>query len=112
MICGKLLLSPKNTRTHLLYGLPKIHKPDCLLQRIVSGCDGPTDLLSAYLTHFIQPLPSNLPSHIKDSKYFLNLIEKLPPLQTNAILVTADVMYLYTNIAHEEGLAAVIHFMG
>ena len=67
--------------------------------------------ISAYVTHFIQPLASNLPSHIKHTKYFLNLIEKLPPLPPNALLVTADVTSLYTNIPHEEGIAAVIHFM-
>ena len=107
----EFLLPPKNTRTPLFYGLPKIHKPGCPLRPIVSGCDGPTDHLSAYVTHFIQPLASNLPSHIKDTKHFLNLIEKLPPLPPNALLVTADVTSLYTNIPHEEGIAAVIHFM-
>ena len=88
----EFLLHPKDTRTPLFYGLPKIHKP-------------------AYITHFIQPLASNLPSHIKDTKHFLSLIEKLPPLPSNALLVTADVTSLYTNIPHEEGIAAVIHFM-
>ena len=107
----EFLLPPKNTRTSLFYGLPKIHKPGCPLHSIVSGCDGPTDHLSAYVTHFIQPLASNLPSHIKDTKHFLNLIEKLPPLPPNALLVTVDVTSLYTNIPHEEGIAAVIHFM-
>ena len=107
----EFLPPPKDTCTPLFYGLPKMHKPDCPLCPIVSGCDGPTDHLSAYITHFIQPLDSNLPSHIKDTKHFLNLTEKLPPLPSNALLVTADVTSLYTNIPHEEGVAAVIHFM-
>ena len=67
--------------------------------------------ISLYVTHFIQPLTSNLPLHVKDTKHFLNLIEKLPPLPPNALLVTADVTSLYTNIPHEEGIAAVIHFI-
>ena len=107
----ELLLPPKNTRTPLFYGLPKIYKPDYPLHPIVSGCDGPTDHLSAYITHFIQPLASNPPSHIKDTKHFLNLIEKLPTLPSNALLVTADVTSLYTNIPYKKGIAAVIHFM-
>ena len=107
----EFLLPPKNTRTPLFYGLSKIHKPECPLRPIVSGYDGPTDHLSAYITHFIQPLASNLPSHIKDTKNFFNLIEKLPPLLSNVLLVTADMTSLYTNIPHEEGIAAVIHFM-
>ena len=63
------LLPPKNTCLSLFYGLHKIHKPDCPLRPIVSGCDGATDHLSAYIIHFIQPLSSNLPSHIKDKTF-------------------------------------------
>ena len=107
----EFLLPPKNTRTPFLNGLPKIHKPDCHLSPIDSGCDGPTDHLSAYINHFVQPLGSNLPSHFKDTKHFFNLTEKLPPLPLNAVLVKPDIMSLYTNIPHEEGIAAVIHFM-
>ena len=99
----EFLLLPKNTRTPLFYDLPKIHKPGCPFQPIVSGCDGSTDPLSAYVTRFIQPLASNLPSHFKNTKHFLNLIKKLPPLLPNALLVIADVTSLYTNIPHEEG---------
>ena len=74
----EFLLPRKNTRTPLFCGLPEIRKPGCPLRPIISGCDGPTDHLSACVTHFIHPLASNLPSHIKDTKHFLNLIEKLP----------------------------------
>ena len=88
----EFLLPLKNTRTPLFYGLPKIQKPDYPLHPIVSECGGPTDYLSAYISHFIQSLASNIPSHIKDTKYFHNFIEKLPHL-------------------HEEGIAPVIHFM-
>ena len=47
----------------------------------------------------------------QDTKHFLNLTEKLPPLPPNTLFVTADVTSLYTNILHEEGIAAVIDFM-
>ena len=104
----EFLLPPKNTRASLFYGLPKIHKAGHPLCPIASACDGPIDHLSAY---FMQPLASNLPSHVKDRRHFLDLIEKLPPLPPNALLVTDDVTSLYTNISREEGIAAVIHFM-
>ena len=73
--------------------------------------NGPTDYLSSYITHFIQPLANNLPSHMKDTKHFLNLIEKLQPLPTNALLVTVDITSLYTNIPHDDGISAVIDFI-
>ena len=107
----EFLLPPKNTRIPFFNWLPNVHKPDCHLSPTDSACDGPTDHLSAYINHFIQPLSSNLPSHIKETKHFFNLIEKLPPLPLNALLVKPDVMPLYTNIPHEEGKVAVIHFM-
>ena len=50
-------------------------------------------------------------SYIRDSKHFLQLLESLPPLPENAILVTADVTSLYTNISHEEGIDTVLHYM-
>ena len=53
----EFLLPPKITPTPLFYGLPKVHEPDCPLRPIVSGCDGPTDHLSAYITHFITHFP-------------------------------------------------------
>ena len=107
----EFLLPSKNTRTPFCYGLLKIHKPNCPLRPIVSGCDGPTNHLSVYITHFIQLLASYFPSHIKMTKHFLILIEKRPPLSFNALLVTADVTSLYANISHEDGIAAMIHFI-
>ena len=102
--------APMEGHQGIFTGLKK-HKPDCPLCPIIFGCNGPTDHLSAYNTHFMQPLASNLPSHITDTKHFLDLTEKLPPLPSNPLLVTAEVMSLYKNIPHEEGIAAVIHFM-
>ena len=67
--------------------------------------------LSAYITHFIQLLASYFPSHIKMTKHFLILIEKLPPLSLNALLVRAEVTFLCTNIPHEDSLVAMIHFI-
>ena len=64
---------PRNTRTPLFHGLPEVHKPDCSLRSIVSGCDGPTDCLPSCITYFIQPLANNLPSHIKDTKHFIEI---------------------------------------
>ena len=52
-----------------------------------------------------------LPSYIWDSKRFLQLLESLSPLPENAILVTADVRSLYTNIPHEEGIESVLDYI-
>ena len=105
------LTPPKPESTPLLYGLPKVHKPNIPLRPLVSACDSLTDQLLNYVTHFIQPLVEILPSYIRDRKHFLQLLESLPPLPENAILVTADVASLYTNIPHKEGTEFVLHYM-
>ena len=104
----KQFLTPDNKpRTPIFYGMPKIHKTNTPLRPIVSGFNSPTDNLAKYLTHYLQPLTEILPSHIKDSKHFLQILETIDKIPNNAILVTADVTSLYTNIPHEDGIEAV-----
>ena len=105
------LTPPNPAGTPLFYGLPKIHKPNVSLRPIVPACDSPTNQLSNYVTHCIQPLLETVLSYIRDRKHFLQLLESLPPLPENAILVTADVTSLYTNKPHEEGIEPVLHYM-
>ena len=81
------------------------------LRPIVSACGSPTNQLWNYVTRFIQPHLEILPSYIQDSKHFLQLLESLPPLPENAILVTAVVTSLYTNIPHEEDTESVLHYL-
>ena len=52
-----------------------------------------------------------LPSHIKDTKHFLNLIEKLPSLPTSGALVAADILPLHTLISHDDGIETVVLFI-
>ena len=46
-------------------------------------------------------------SYIKDKNDFLNKLRFLPKLHDNIILCTVDVVGLYPNIPHEEGLSAL-----
>ena len=68
--------------------------------------------LSKYADHFLKPLVSNIPSFVKDSTDFLRRIFKLNPnLPTDIILLTIDVISLYTNIPHDEGIDASIKYL-
>ena len=58
------LTPSRSVCTPLFYGVPKVHKPNMPLRPIVSVCDSPTNELSNYVTHFIQPLVEILPSNI------------------------------------------------
>ena len=96
-------------RTPHLYLLPKIHKR---LQNppgrpIVSSNGAPTERISAFVNQHLQPLVKLLPSYIKDTKDFLRNLQTLPtPLPANTLLFTMDVVGLYTNIPHNDGLSA------
>ena len=81
------LTLPKPAPITLFDGLPSLHKLIIPLRPIVSACDSPTDQLLNYVTHFIQSLMEILPSYIRDSKHFLQLLESLPPLPENAIFL-------------------------
>ena len=46
-------------------------------------------------------------SYIRDSQHFLEKIKPIGSVPENAILVTADVVRLHPNIAHQAGLKAL-----
>eukprot|EP00111_Clytia_hemisphaerica_P009129 TCONS_00026815-protein len=101
---AKFLQPPDQPRTPIFYGLPKIHKTNNPLRPIVSGFDSPTDNLSRYLAHYLQPLVESLPTYLKDTKHFLQLLDTWNEPLDNITMITADVTSLYTNIPHDEGL--------
>ena len=99
-------LSPNQPKTARFYLLPKIHKPGNPGRPIVSSNGAPTENISRYVDHYIQPLVAELPSYVRDTTDFLNKLQRLPPLPPGSLLVTLDVSSLYTNIPHDEGIAA------
>ena len=103
-----LSLTPNPPRIPIFYTLTKIHKPTPVGRPIISGCDGPTERISAFVDRLIQPIAQKQDSYLKDTTDFLNFIEstKLPK---NTVLVSMDVTSLYTNIPQEEGVTTVCH---
>ena len=104
---AEYLLPPQMVRTQEMYFLKKIHKNPPSARPIFSRCRDPTEKISAYLDHWLQPLAKSLPSYIKDPKKFVKYIEstKLPK---DCILCTLDVFSLYTNIPAEDGIHATL----
>lgn len=107
-LIAKYIQPKRPPRTPLFYFLPKIHKPNNPPRPIISGCDSPTDRLSNYISKIINPIAQAQPSYLKDTKHFIQIIDKSENLTHDTFLVTADVTSLYTNIPHEEGMSAVI----
>ena len=117
-------------RTSNFYGLPKIHKstsittaikeqnadyiklpppPDLKFRPIVAGPASPTHRLSNFVDIILKPLCKHVPSYIRDDFDFLNHIPN--KVTEDTILVSFDVISLYTSIPHELGLKAIEHFL-
>ena len=103
-------LSPVSpSRTPIFYLLPKIHKPNIPGRPIISGCDSRTSRLSIFLDYYLKPIVSTLPSFIKDTNHFLQMVlDDQRTIPVDATLVTLDVKALYTNIPNDEGIGACL----
>ena len=55
----------------------------------------------------LKPFLKKVPSYLKDTKHFLNVIQDYHVLHEDEFLLTIDVGSLYTLIPHDEGLKAV-----
>ena len=89
-----------------LYFLAKIRKRlfDVPGRPVISNCGGVTEKVSEFLDHHLKPIMQSSPTYIRDSKDFLQKLEDLGDIPEGAILVSADVVGLYPNIPHNEGL--------
>ena len=89
--------------------LPKIHKRlhDVPGRPVISNCRYYTENISSLLDYHLQPLAQKFKSYIKDTNHFLNRLSSLGKLPQGAILCTVDVVGLYPNIPHSEGLTSL-----
>ncbi|KAJ1098154.1 hypothetical protein NDU88_003270 [Pleurodeles waltl] len=90
--------------------LPKIHKMNNPGRPTISGNDAATERLSLLVDLHLQPIVQQLPSFVKDTCHFLQIIEKLNQTYTfddDTLLATFDVTSLHTNIPHDDGLMAL-----
>ena len=91
------------------YLLPKIHKRlhNVPGRPVISNCGYYTENISSFLDYYLKPLAKKVESYIKDTNHFLKKLKELGSLPKNAILCTIDVVGLYPNIPHKEGLASI-----
>ena len=110
-------LLTQNTSTspaRIFYILPKIHKPRHTWPHhsmpsgrpIVSDTNSPTYQISRYIDHYLRPLACLHKSYIKDTYDYVHKIrqQKIP---ADALLVTADVTSLYTNMHHDRIITTI-----
>ena len=99
-----LLHNPK-PRTPSLYFLPKVHKPNNPGRPIVASFSSSTERVSAYIDAHLQPIVKSLPSYIKDSNHFLQIILSLPmpltPLPPSQDSQTFIIVHILPEISAE-----------
>ena len=94
---GRFYLLPKiQERLHIVPGSP-----------VISNSSYFTENISSFLDFHLKPLAQKVKSYIQDTNDFLKKIANLPPLPDDLILCTIDVLGVYPNIPHEEGLIAI-----
>ena len=98
-------LLPDRSKPGRFYLLPKIHKEGHPGRPIISANDHPTEKISEFIDFHLRPLVQKLPSYIQDTTDYINKTPK-HNLPENTLLATLDVVSLYTNIPHEEGIEA------
>ena len=99
----------KESKFARFYLLPKIHKRlhNVPGRPVISNSGYYTENISSFLDHHLQPLAQAVKSYIKDTNEFLKKLRSLPKLPDGIILCKMDVVGLYPNIPHEEGLFAL-----
>ena len=106
-----LLQTPNPPRIPVFYTLTKIHKPTLVGRPIISGNDGPTEQMSAFVDSLLQPIAKSQQSYLKDTTDFINFIERTE-LPEETFLVSLDVTSLYTNIPQQEGINTICRANG
>ena len=101
-----LVNNPKLGRFYLL---PKIHKRlhNVPGRPVISNSGYYTENMSAFLKYHLKPIAQKIKLYIKETNDFLPKLDALPSLPEDIILCTIDIMSLYPNIPHENGLAAM-----
>ena len=99
----------KVTNLGKLYLLSKIHKRLCDVPErpAISNCSTSTAKVSEVLDHHLKPIMQEGWSYIKDTEGFLKKIQNMGKIPQDSILVTADVVGLYSSIPHNSGLKAL-----
>ena len=106
VISNQLKCSPTGSKPPMLYGLPKIHKPDVPLRPIVSCIGSPTYGLSKHIASLLSPLEGKSDYYVKNSEHFINAIDDIT-LEQDDVLVSYDVRSLFTNVPVDEAIEVI-----
>ena len=103
-------MNPEDKKAGRFYCNFKVHKEHDHIpspRPIISGSGSITENIGLFVEHHIKHIATTHDTFIEDTPGFLRCISKLnkgPLLNPHTLLVTWDVIGLFTNIKHSEGL--------
>nr|XP_039256349.1 uncharacterized protein LOC120333064 [Styela clava] len=106
-------ITPKRPKPGRLRLQPKVHEKNHPSRPIISTNGTATEKLSAFIDYKLTNLMCKevIPSYVRDSMDFLNILKKIDNIPPGSYLVTMDVTSLYTNIPHKDGILAVEKYL-
>ena len=115
---SRLFEMDEDFRIPQFYGNPKVHKkkkPGSLhfpLRPVVAQCGSFLAYISQYLDFKLQPFTKFLPSFIKDSTEFVDILRQhAHTFKKGDKIFTADAISMYTNIDPAEGLPTIRKYL-
>jgi predicted GIY-YIG superfamily endonuclease len=105
----KLFLIPKNCKLGKIRILPKLHKNKFGIRPIINSTNHPTSKLCKLIEVILGPHVKKLPSYIQDSQNLIQDCYKFH-IPNNALLVSADIESLYTNIKLDHAIEILFEF--
>ena len=103
-------LSPQHSYPPQLYGLPKIHKDSVPMRPIVAAINSPTYALAKEVARIVSPLVGKTSSFVKNSAEFVQMMRQMK-VDSEDILVSFDVVNLFTNILIDEALQVMTELL-
>ena len=93
--------------------LPEIHKRlhEMPGRPVISNWSYYTKKISSFLDYHLQPIAQKAKLYIKHTNHFLSKLKSLGKLPQVTILCTIEVVRLYPNIPHSEGLTSFPRFL-
>ena len=103
----------KDTKFARFYLLGKVHKRlnDVPGRPVTSTCGYYTETIFSFLNYHLPPQGQKVKWYIKDTNHFLSKLQILERLPQGVILCSIDIVGLYPNISHSEGLTSLRRFL-
>ncbi|XP_033226217.1 uncharacterized protein LOC117178827 [Belonocnema kinseyi] len=100
-------LACKNGTAPRIYGLPKIHKPDCPLRPVTPFCGSLLASLAKCLATVIQKITCKASTHVKNS---WDVVEKLREISIpdDYTILSLDVKSMFTNISSRRAVVGTM----